>query len=116
MRKTLSILLHTCFYSPILLRAQDKDMNITIQQAAEEYRFVKTNKANPVQVKETIETIYQCNDFRTQIPVVEFYNDQEEINGVDIGINGEKAKGVTPQFDYYSIDNIFYSDARVCYF
>ncbi len=116
MRKILVSFLQVCLLYPMLLSAQDQDRNITIQQATEEYRFVKTSRANAVQVKESIETIYQCNDFRTQIPFVEFYNDQVEINNVDIGINGEKAKGVTPQYDYYSIDNIFYSDARVCYF
>jgi Transglutaminase-like superfamily len=95
---------------------QDNDKNIVIQQAIEEYRFVKGNKENPVQVKQSMENSYLCNDYRTSIPVVEFYNNEIEINDVDIKINGDKIKGFTPKYDYYSVDGIFFSDAKVCYF
>ena len=96
--------------------AQDPDKNIIIQEAVEEYRFVRGSKENPVEVKQTIETTYRCNDFRTSIPVVEFYNNQIEINGTDIWTDGDKVKRFSPATDYYSVDGIFYSDARICYF
>ena len=96
--------------------AQDPDKNIIIQEAVEEYRFVRGSKENPVEVKQTIETTYRCNDFRTSIPVVEFYNNQIEINGTDIWTDGDKVKRFSPTTDYYSVDGIFYSDARICYF
>ena len=96
--------------------AQDPDKNITIQEAKEEYRFVKGDKVNPVQVKQTMETSYLCNDFRISIPIVEFYNKQIEVNDVSIWIDGNKVKGFSPDNDYYSVDGIFYSDARICFF
>ncbi len=96
--------------------AQDPDKNITIQEAKEEYRFVKGDKENPVQVKQTMETSYLCNDFRISIPIVEFYNKQIEVNDVNIWIDGDKVKGFSPNNDYYSVDGVFYSDARVCFF
>lgn len=96
--------------------AQDPDKNITIKEATEEYRFVKGDKGNPVQIKQTMETSYLCNDFRVNIPMVEFYNKQIEINDVNIWIDGDKVKGFSPDNDYYSVNGIFYSDARVCFF
>ena len=96
--------------------AQDPDKNITIQEAKEEYRFVKGDKVNPVQVKQTMETSYLCNDFRISIPIVEFYNKQIEVNDVSIWIDGNKVKGFSPDNDYYSVDGIFYSDGRICFF
>ena len=96
--------------------AQDPDKNITIQEATEEYRFVKGDKGNPVQVKQTIETSYLCNDFRISIPIVEFYNKQIEVNDVNIWVDGDKVKGFSADNDYYNVDGLFYSDARVCFF
>jgi transglutaminase-like putative cysteine protease len=96
--------------------AQDPSNNIIVQQATEEYRFIKGDKINPVKIKENKETIYSCNDFAASVQVVEGYNDQVEVNEVDIRVNGDKVKGFAPKHDYYSHDGIFYSDARVCYF
>lgn len=96
--------------------AQDDDKNITIQQATEEYKFVKGNKENPVQVRQTQETIYLCNEFRTSISIAEFYDNQVEINDVNIWINGDREKRFSPRHEAYTIDGIFYSDAKVCYF
>lgn len=94
----------------------DESKNVTILNAVEEYRFTKGNSANPVLIKEDLKTTYLCNDYRTNIPVVEFYDDQVEINDVDIKVDGDKAKYIKPVHDYYNSDGIFYSDARVCYF
>jgi transglutaminase-like putative cysteine protease len=96
--------------------AQDDDKNISIQQATEEYKFVKGNKDNPVQIKQSQETVYLCNEFRTSITIAEFYDNQVEINDVDIWINGDRDKRFAPRYDAYTVDGIFYSDAKVCYF
>ncbi|MEO7524004.1 MAG: transglutaminase-like domain-containing protein, partial [Ferruginibacter sp.] len=61
-------------------------------------------------------TTYQCLNYRTSIQVVEFYNDKTTIDEVRAYVDGSKAKYIIPKYDYYSIDNIFYSDARICYF
>lgn len=96
--------------------AQESDKNITIKNARESYRFVKGNSAHPVQVAQQLDITYFCNDYRTTVPVVEFYNDQVQLNDVTVKIDGDKLKNFQPKHDYYSSDGIFYSDARVCYF
>ena len=93
-----------------------KDSNIVISSAKEVYEFVYDKSSNSVQVKESLNTNYLCNDFRSSIPVVEFYNDEAMIDAVDFSVDGKKPKGITPIYSYYQIDDYFYSDAHVCYF
>jgi transglutaminase-like putative cysteine protease len=101
---------------PFALLAQDEDKNIVIESAREEYRYVKGNSANPVRIRQELTANYLCTEYRTDVPVAEFYNDQIELNDVDVRINGDKVKNFKPNHDYYSSDGIFYSDARICYF
>lgn len=99
--------------------AQDSDAgdnNVTIKKSEVVFKFVKGNKDYPVQVKEENRKVYYCNNYRTEIPIVEFYNDMESIDDVTIYTNGSKKNGITPKYDYYNADGVFYSDARVCYF
>ena len=90
--------------------------NIVISQANREFRFVTGNSDAPIQIKEESTRTYYCNDYRSSIGVVEFYNDKERIDDVDILVDDSKKHGVKPNNDYYSSDGIFFSDARVCYF
>jgi len=62
-----------------------------------------------------MKTTYQCVNFRASISIAEFYDDKTEIDEVKIYVDG-KAKNIIPKYEYYSIDNIFYSDAHICYF
>ncbi len=96
--------------------AADEDNNIVISKARKEYRFVKGNAENPVQIKEESTRIYTCNSYRKDISVVEFYNDINPIDDVDILVNGSKKHGIVPRYEYYNADGVFYSDAHVCYF
>lgn len=96
--------------------AQDEEKNIVIESASEEYRYIKGNKSNPVKIKESITKNYLCAEYRTDVPVAEFYNDQVELNDLDVKINGDKVKNFKANNDYYNANGIFYSDARVCYF
>ena len=75
----------------------DDNKNISIQKAVEEYKFVKGDKEHPVQIKQVLEATYLCNEFRTTIPIVEFYNNEIEITDVDIRVNGDKAKYIYPK-------------------
>src|SRR6476469_934691 len=101
MFKSLSLLfLATCVTAGLL--AQDVDKNIVIKNAQEDYRFVKGNGTNPVQVKQRLQTTYFCNDYRTSLPIVEFYNDQVQLNDVDARVDGDKVKNFKPGYDYYS--------------
>jgi len=96
--------------------AQNDDKNIIIQHAVEEYRFVKGDKENPVKVKQESDATFLCNDFRTSISLAEFYNNQVEINDIDMVVDGSKIKNVYRTCDYYSVDGIFFSDQKICYF
>src|SRR5829696_4803304 len=98
------------------IHSRQPDKNITIQEATEEYSFVKGKRENPILVKETQENVYFCNEYRTNIPIAEFYDNQVEINDVDIWVNGDRDKRTMPRYEPYTNDGIFHSDAKVCYF
>ena len=95
---------------------QDDDNNVVISKSVRKFGFEKGNNAHPVQVREESDRTYTCNNYRTDIPIVEFYNDELTIDDVDIYTNGSKKNGIVPQYDYYDVDGTFYSDAHVCYF
>ncbi len=94
---------------------QTDDKNVIISNKQEKYEFTAGTADNPVVVKSQISTTYRCEGFRTDIRYVEFYDEQTGIEDVQLKVSGKKAK-VAPNHEYYSIDNIFYSDARVCHF
>ncbi len=102
----------------ITIHAQDDAKNVImiIENAKEEYRYTKGSNANPVKIKQNITTTYVGTEYRTEIPIVEFYNDQLELNNIDVKINGDRVKNFKPVYDHYSSEGIFYSDARICYF
>src|SRR5688500_13042279 len=106
-------------FNTIIAFAQSSETdnkNIVISQSRKEFRFVKGNGDSPVQVKEKNTRTYFCNDYRTDIPVAEFYNDMERMDDVNILVDQSRKHGIVPSNDYYSSEGIFYSDARVCYF
>ena len=93
-----------------------KDSNIVISSSKDVYEFVYDKSSNSVEVKETLATNYLCNNFRSSLQVVEFYNNEETIDNVDFSVDGKKPKDIKPIYSYYQIDDYFYSDAHVCYF
>jgi len=94
----------------------DENTNVTIREKHETYTFTTGDEEHPVHVKQESQTVYTCNEFRTTVPYVAFYDDLSKIDELRIYVNGMRTKYITPKYDYYSVDNIFYSDARVCYF
>lgn len=114
------ILLLTLLFIPAkFIAAQtnpDDEKNVVISRSQKEFRFVKGNTEHPVQVKEESSRTFTCNSYRTDIPLVEFYNEQETIDDVTIYVNDSKKNGIVPKYEYYNADGIFYSDAHVCYF
>lgn len=91
------------------------DKNVIISNKEEKYEFQPGTNENPVLVKGQINTTYRCEGFRTDIRYVEFYDAKTRIEDVLLKVAGKKTR-LVPQHDYYSIDNIFYSDARICHF
>ncbi|HEX6914591.1 MAG TPA: transglutaminase domain-containing protein, partial [Chitinophagaceae bacterium] len=108
-------ILFVCMIFPVFVFA-GKDTNVVISQAKEVYEFVYNKRSESVQVKQSTTTTYYCNSFRTTLDIVEMYDDQTTIDDVSFTVDGKKPKDIKPAYDYYSVDNIFYSDARVCYF
>lgn len=106
---------------PLLLaasggRAADRgDSNIVIQSARETYEFVYNKKEGRVEIREDLQATYHCNSFRTTVPVVEMYDNETSIDNVEAWVDGKAQKGLSPRYNYYSVDDIFYSDARTCF-
>ncbi|MGG9970414.1 transglutaminase-like domain-containing protein [Ferruginibacter sp. SUN002] len=96
--------------------AIEKDSNVVISSAYETYTFDYSKKDKEVKIKQQLTTTYLCQNFRTSIPIVEFYDDKSTIDDVRVYVDGSKAKYITPRYEYYSVENIFYSDAHICYF
>lgn len=96
--------------------AQEEDNNVVIESNLQSFSFNKIRGDNNVEIEEQYTKQYRCNEVRTSILFSEMYNENEEIKDVDARIDDKKARGITPVHDYYSIENIFYSDAKVCYF
>ncbi|HEY0271710.1 MAG TPA: transglutaminase domain-containing protein [Chitinophaga sp.] len=94
--------------------AGDDETNVTISTRQETYSFVKGDKDHPVNVKELLSTTYKCNAFRTTTPYVAYYNDQVTVGDVRVWVNGSRARNIKPVFTRYEVDDIFYSDARLC--
>jgi hypothetical protein len=117
MRKLLLFVL--CISCQTMLNAQenqDDQKNVVISKSTRKFSFVKGDAEHPVQIKEESTRTYRCNSYRTEIPVVELYDDQETIDNVSILVAGSKKHGISPKHDYYQTEGIFYSDARICYF
>ena len=98
------------------VRAADADTNIVIQKATENYRFVYNSKQNRVEIKQEATTAYLCNSFRTSLTFVDMYDNETSIDDVSAVVDGKKLKTLSPTMEYYSVDGIFFSDTRVCYF
>jgi hypothetical protein len=94
----------------------DDNTNVTIREKKETYTFTTGDEEHPVQIKQESRTVYACNEFRTSVPYVAFYDDLSKIDELRVYVNGSRNKYINPQYQYYSVDNIFYSDARVCFF
>lgn len=113
------LILSLLFITTLFVNAQsdaDDDKNVVISKSTRVFKFVKDNSENPVQIKEESSRMYTCNNYRTDVQVVEFYNDIETIDDINIYVNNSRKNTVTPKYDYYNSDGVFYSDAHVCYF
>jgi Transglutaminase-like superfamily/Domain of Unknown Function with PDB structure (DUF3857) len=96
---------------------QADSKNISISSLKEKIEFEKGDKENPVLIRHSFETVYTCNEFRTNTQVVEFYNDEQSIDDVDIYVNDKKSTKYIPiHQEAYSSEGIFYSDQKVMYF
>lgn len=96
--------------------ANDNDKNVIIESKNETYKFVKGKGDHPVTIQEEFTVKYKCTEVRSGLYFSEMYDDTQTIDDVDIYTNGKKAKYITPHYEYYAVKDVFYSDARICYF
>lgn len=94
--------------------SQKTDLNVVIEQKIQTFSFSQNKGGNPVIITEKYSEKYRCNEARTNVSFSEMYNENETITDIDVKIDDKRAKWITPSCDYYSIENIFYSDARIC--
>jgi hypothetical protein len=109
--KAFALLLFIC---PIVSAQNKEDRNIVLEQKTESYTIEKGKKEIPVQIKMMMSELYRCNDQRTSVPLAEFYDDKSSIDDIDLYVDGKKERSLPIKYEYYSVDGIFYSDARVC--
>ena len=94
----------------------DDDKNIIIEYKKQSFLFKQDKGENPVLIKENYVTDLRSRRISGSIVYTEMYNDQETIDDVEVSVRNKPFRGVNIKYDYYSIKDIFYSDARVCYF
>jgi transglutaminase-like putative cysteine protease len=94
----------------------DDDKNIVIENKKQTFLFKQEKGANPVAIHENYVSELRCVNTRTSIIYTEMYNDHETIDDVTVSVRNRPYRGVDIQYDYYSVKDIFYSDARICHF
>jgi transglutaminase-like putative cysteine protease len=95
--------------------AQEENKNVVIESKTQSFSFNKGRDIS-VGIEEQYTQQYRCNEVRTDILFSEIYNENEMIKDVEPRVDDKRAKWITPSYEYYSVENIFYSDAKVCYF
>jgi hypothetical protein len=96
--------------------AQTTDSSATITSSKVSYQFVYNANMNRVEVKHIQKTSYISNGYQVTLPISEIYNDDVSIDEVECKVDNRTPSGFLPKFSYMSISDVFYSDARICYF
>jgi transglutaminase-like putative cysteine protease len=105
-----------CLLSYGLALATPADSLVTIGMLSDSYLFTYNSKENRVEVKQFLVKNYLSDSYQVTIPVAETYNNKVKIDAVTCLIDNRTPKDFKPLDSYYSIDNIFFSDERICYF
>lgn len=96
--------------------AYNADSVVTILSAKNTYQFAYNSKAGHVEVKQSSNTVFSSNSFFVNLPITETYNDQVTIDNVECKVDNHTPHDFKAKYSYYAINDIFYSDERVCYF
>jgi hypothetical protein len=114
-KKLLTTFIITMFAFAAHLYAQ-ADSSVLVSSASSQIEFEWNSKTSQVKVRQKDVVNYLAEGYDATIPVTEFYTDNDKIDQVSCLVNGYKPLGFNPQHSYYSEDNIFHSDAQVCYY
>lgn len=96
------------FFAVPIASAQTADDNVIITHREEKYTFEQ--RGGEVFIREKSVTDYEATKIGRSVTISEFYDDQSAIDKVSAN------KKIKPQYNLYTDDNLFYSDARVCHF
>ena len=96
--------------------ASPADSSATISSSKNSYEFVYNPKAGKVEVKEILNTVYTSNAYQVNLSIAETYNNDVTIDAVEAKVDNHSIHDFKPTYSYYSSDDVFYSDEKVCYF
>ena len=96
--------------------AASPDSSTVIYSSKCTYRFVFNAKAGRVEVKQVLNTNYAALNPMVKLPIVEDYNDQMTIDDVTCKVDNHTPRDFKPEYSYYAVGDVFYSDSRICYF
>ena len=97
-------------------KAGSPDSSTVIYSSKYNYRFVYNSKANRVEVKQVLNDNYSAVNSMVKLPIVESYNDQVSIDEIACKVDNRTPRDFKPEYTYYAVGDIFYSDSRICYF
>lgn len=110
---TLALIVVLSFLS-CAVKAKEIDSTITIVSANSSYLFTKEKGTEKIIVKEIQKIRYKCSR-PTVLPIAAYYNENVKITEFECKINGRTVYH-KPIDTYVSIQDIFYSDARMAYY
>ncbi|MGZ3776511.1 MAG: transglutaminase-like domain-containing protein [Mucilaginibacter sp.] len=95
---------------------QAADSSAMVSSSKYTYEFVYNSKLKRVEVKQVLNDNYLCVASAAKLPIVEDYNDDITIDEVTCKLNNRSLRDLKPEYSYYSVGDVFYSDSRICYF
>jgi hypothetical protein len=116
MRNKLVALLTSIISISSFSQKADKEKNVVIESAKDEFTFVYNKKMNRIEVQEKQYIKYKTLLTSAKIQIGETYSDNITIDNVAVKVDGDKAKWITPKYEYLSQDDIFFSDQHICFF
>ena len=110
MKQIISVIILIMVFIAPTLYAQSNEDNIIIEKMTDNYSYNISSKQ--VTLEEKSITNYLCLKWPEKITVANFYNLYSKIGKVDI----KAEKKITPVYEMYRNNDIFFSDMKVCYF
>ena len=96
--------------------AMQADSSVSITSQKDDYQFGYNAQTGNVEIKQKLSTTYASANYAVNYPITEVYNKHISINDVSCKVDGHTPKGFKPVYTYYGEEDVFYSDAKVCYF
>ncbi|BAU54453.1 transglutaminase-like domain-containing protein [Mucilaginibacter gotjawali] len=112
----LLVIYFLCLFICFSAIAEPADSSATITSSKNSYEFVFNKKAGRVEVKEILSTNYTANNYTVKLPIAEVYNNNVTIENVEARIDNHAIRNLNPTYAYYSADDVFFSDEKICYF